>query len=182
MVTSLVPVTACVAPPDDAIADATRAFDRAIEAEARRYSPESLALASQTLDLALEEVDRQKQRPIPFRDYARARGLLGQARELARGARYEAQARRDEIRRETVSILEEASRDLAVLEEVPPSAARLDGTEWTSWIRQFRAASDGLVEARRAFRDGDYFDAQQQAERVLEQLRHIDRTPGDPLS
>jgi hypothetical protein len=165
---------ACVPPaPTHSISEARRAYAQAVDAEAERYCPDSLALASRALEDALAEVEVQQRRQPPFvRDYTRARSLLGQAHQLSRGARYEAWARRDQLRAEIAVVLERASHDLAELERSAPS--EVDGAKWTAWLRLFRAASDALADARRAFREGDYYLAREHSARVGEHLRDIE--------
>ena len=166
--------SSCARSPDDGVAEATTAFEEAVVAEAGRYNPDALALASDALEAALAEVERQNDKVMPLRDYTRAHALLRQARQLARGARYEAVARRDQARGEAATILEVATREVGALEQRAPASP----SEWGSWIQRFRDATGSLTKARLAFREGDYASARAEALRLVEELRETN-APGD---
>lgn len=168
----------CARAPEEDVRQAKSAYEEAVAADAERYSSDSLALAARALEQALAEVQRQNDALLP--DFSCSRSLLGQARQIAHGARYEALARREKVGREAAILLERADRMLEVMEETAHLHASLDPADQKEQMRILRRASSTLAEARYAFDSGNYLDAYDRAERVVQQMQDI--TDGEPSS
>ena len=148
------------------IVNTRAALDEACLNEADRYAPNAMRLAERTFDQAISEVETQESRIFLFSSYGQAKQLLGRAKQTAYGALFEAAAKREKTRQDSLHLIDEARETLQTLLEMRAVSPH-NGRQAMLELEQL---ANTLAEAQWAYRSGDYLTALAKAEWVGNQV------------
>ena len=166
ILTLIITVAGCSRYPIVSVAEAERAHQRALEAEAPLYSSEQYRNYQTVLESAYDLLAEQQRRWV-FRRYGAAETLLKQARSMADAAAAEAAAERDKRRVEVETEVRAFEEALELIREGRLAQAR----------RSLSKAEISLATAKAQWEAGDYnaasrtLTAEAEAIRLLSDLR-----------
>jgi hypothetical protein len=162
-------IVGCAKPPEQEMASAKAAVDSAKSVEADRYAPDLFGQAKTKLNAGLAEVDKK--------NYDEARTLLVDAKATAKSAADAVPGKKEEIKSQTLSLLEQVPAAVEQAQKAWKKAPRGKGTrEPLQMIKEEITAQEGAVEqVNQSLESGDVLTAQQKAQAILDKLASITR-------
>jgi hypothetical protein len=157
----LVLASGCASAPDDQVASAQAALDRARQAEAETYAPEQFDEAVQALDNAKGEIRAQDEEWFFSRDYAQAESLLQRAENGAEQASQQAPAAKQQAKEIAERALAEARDAIETARQELSMAPRGKGAtaDLEAFERDLAQAESSLDRAQQELQAEAYFDA-----------------------
>lgn len=156
---------ACGTPLEKKLSVAEAALEAARRAEAPLYAPEAYARATQALETARAEVQKQARTSWLSKDDDVALALVASAKAAGREAVTQAIWNRDDARLETEVLINGARKEIASARHAFDGSAATEPP--TDALEQDLERAEGrLFEAQRAFDQGDYRDARRIAEKA----------------
>lgn len=162
-------LAACEDPPEPAIQSARLALSSAGTAGAGEYAPQSLAAAEAAQQALDAELTVQEEKFAMFRDYEEATRLATEAQAAAERAAADAEAGKQQVRRETEALIAQARAIIDEASTMLASAPRGKGSEVDLAVLQADIAGAGalLPEVEQSLAAGRYLEAKSRAESAL---------------
>jgi hypothetical protein len=156
----------CAQAPNDQIAAAKAAVEAARAFEP--YAPDAFKQAEDTLNTAMAEVEAQGGKFGFMRSYDQSKNLLSTAESAAAKAKAEGEARREAVKLEAQTLIQEAQGSLSAAQTALATAPRGKGTEadLAAMKADLEAMSTTVAEAETALAGGDFLGARAKAESV----------------
>lgn len=162
-------LAACEDPPEPAIQSARAALTSAETAGAGEYAPDSLAAAEAAQQALDAELTVQEEKFGMFRDYEEATRLATEAQAAADRAAADAEAGKQQVRRETEALVAQARAIVDEASTLLASAPRGKGSEVDLAVLQADISGAGalLPEVEQSLAAGRYLEAKSRAESAL---------------
>ncbi len=162
-------LAACEDPPEPAIQSARAALTSAETAGADEYATQSLAAAEAAQQALDAELTVQEEKFAMFRDYEEATRLATEAQAAAERAAADAEAGKQQVRRETEALIAQARAIIDEASTMLASAPRGKGSEVDLAVLQADIAGAGalLPEVEQSLAAGRYLEAKSRAESAL---------------
>jgi hypothetical protein len=162
-------LAACEDPPEPAIQSARASLASAAAVEASEYAPESLASAEEALRQLENELAVQEEKFAMFRNYEESTRLATAAQAAAERAATDAEAGKQQVRRETEALLAQARALIEEASTMLATAPRGKGSEVDLAVMQadIAGASAVLPEVEASLAAGRYLEAKSRAESAL---------------
>jgi hypothetical protein len=162
-------LAACEDPPEPAIQSARAALTTAESAGADEYAPQSLGAAEAAQQALDAELAVQEEKFAMFRDYEEATRLAAEAQAAAERAADDAEAGKQQVRRETEALIAQARAIIDEASTMLATAPRGKGSEVDLAVLQADIAGAGalLPEVEQSLAAGRYLEAKSRAESAL---------------
>lgn len=162
-------LAACEDPPEPAVQSARAALAGAESAGAGDYAPESLAAADAAQQALVAELAVQEEKFAMFRDYEESTRLAMAAQAAAERAAADAEAGKQEVRRETEALIAQVRAIVDEASTMLASAPRGKGSEVDLAVLQadISGAAALLPEVEQSLAAGRYLEAKSRAESAL---------------
>jgi hypothetical protein len=165
----------CAPLPKDDLKQARIALDDIKAAKADIYAPESYEVAEDAFNFALVEIQEQEKKFAPFRSYSHAEVLLTEAEKLIKDAKDEAEAGREEARRDAETLIGEAKISY---EAAKASKKKVPSRRRAAAQSALEGARTVLFEAEKNFKNDRFFEARRKAEDAKARSDQVGADPG----
>ncbi len=169
-------VGGCAKAPDQARIDAVKAALQAAKtAEADRYVPQQYNAASDSLNAAMAEIEKQNSKFALFRKYAVASRLLQAAEEKAKEAEQAAIAKKEEVKNEATGLIQQVTEAVKETKKLLAKAPRgKEGRQALELIENdINVVDNTIAEATAAMDKGDYLTARDKAKAALDKTNAL---------
>ena len=168
-------VTGCSESPVAQYEAGKTALDNARLAEAELYAPQLLKEATDSLNAASVEMQKQDGRFATFRSYGKAEGLIVAAQQLAEQAITEAATEKERVRVADSALIVEIDSLITQTKAALKAAPRAKGSAIDLKVMQadIDAAAGALATATAEYQTGKYFAAREKLQAVKDQVTRI---------
>lgn len=165
----------CAKPPQVEIDAAKAALETAKAAGAGDYASASLNAADDLLNQLNAELKAQEDKFALFRNYDKAKELSASAKAAFEKAAADAEAAKEAVRAETVSLLESAKTSLTEVTDMIAKAPRGKGSaaDLTMLKADVDAAGATFAEIEAALAEGRFLDAQAKARAANDTIARV---------
>jgi len=172
---TLIAISGCAKPPDQAVSDVQAGIDAAKQAGAETYAAESLSKVQDLLGQAQAEIEAQNGKFALFRNYDKAEEVLGQAKTAADTAQQDAVAGKEQARQDANAAIDSAKARLTAATDAVNAAPTGKDTraEIEAMKSEVAALATTITEAESAAASEDYFGAKSQADGVAAKADQI---------
>lgn len=172
---ALVVMVGCAKPPEADIQAANQAIEQAQQAGSADYAPDSLKAAEDAKAQLDAELKTQEEKFALLRSYNKSKELAAAAKAAGEKAAQDAQTRKEQVKQEAQTLINEAKTALTEADEMLKKAPRGKGTQadLEALKGDLTAAQSSLTEAESAFSAERYLDAKAKAEAAKSTIGNV---------
>jgi hypothetical protein len=172
---ALVVMVGCAKPPEESIQAVGAAIEAAQQAGAADYAPDSLKAAEDAKAQLDAELKTQQDKFALFRSYQKATELANAAKAAGEKAAGDAKTRKEQVKQEAQTLINEAKTDLTAAQEMLKKAPRGKGTQQDIKALEgdLQGVASSLTEAESAFTAERYLDAKAKAEAAKSTIGNV---------
>ncbi len=172
---ALVVMVGCAKPPQEDMNAAKAAIEAAQTAGAGDYAPDSLKAAEDSQASLDAELKTQEGKFALFRSYTKAKELAAATKAAGEKAAEDAKVRKEQVKQEAQTLINEAKTGLTEAEEMLKKAPRGKGTQadLEALKGDLQGVTSSITEAESAFSAERYLDAKAKAEAAKSTIGNV---------